>query len=63
MASSRNTAYGLVCRVARGNVSQIEIPQALSTIFDSPDYETSIQGLPEEDLKMWIERLDQVCQL
>lgn len=60
MAAPLNATYELVCRFARGNIPQVEIPQALSTIFDSPDYEFSIQQLPDEDLRKWVERLDQV---
>ncbi|KAF9643105.1 kinase-like protein [Thelephora ganbajun] len=60
MAAPHNTTYGLVCRLARGNVPQVEIPQVLSTIFDSPDYKSSMQRLPEQDLRMWVERLDQI---
>jgi len=60
MATPRNTTYELIYHFTRGNIPQIEIPQALSTIFDAPDYKYSIQQLPEQDLRMWVERLDQV---
>ena len=63
MAAPPNTTDALVSRLARGNTPPIEIPQALSAIFDSPDYETSIQKLSGKDLEMWVERLDQVRYL
>jgi len=61
MAAPRNTTYKLIYHLARGNIPQVEIPQVLPTIFDARDYKYSIQQMPEQDLKMWVERLDQVC--
>ena len=60
MATPRNTTYELIHHLGRGNVPRTEIPQVLSTIFDARDYKHSIQQLPEQDLGMWVERLDQV---
>ena len=41
----------------------MEVPQVLSTIFDAEDYKVTMRDLPEEDLRMWVEALDQVYQL
>ena len=60
MAAPRNTTYELIHHLARGNVPTVEIPQVLSTIFNARDYKNSMQTLPEQDLKIWVERLDQV---
>ncbi|KAF9645557.1 kinase-like protein [Thelephora ganbajun] len=59
MAAPRNTTYKLICHFARGNVPQAETPQVLSTIFDAQDHRYHIRQLPEQDLRMWIDRLDQ----
>ena len=63
MADPRNATYKLIYHLARGNVPQVEIPQVLPTIFDARDYKYSVQQLSEQDLRMWVERLDQVCRL
>ena len=63
MAAPQNATYDLICNFARGNIPPVEIPKVLSTIFDAPDYKPSIQLLQEQDLGMWVERLDQVCCL
>lgn len=63
MAAPRNTTYELIYHLTRGNIPPAEIPQVLSTIFDARDYKQSIQQLQEHDLMMWVEHLDQVCQL
>jgi hypothetical protein len=55
-----NTTGELVRNFARGKVTQGNVPRALPTIFDAPDYTSTIQGLSKEDLKMWVDRLDQV---
>lgn len=60
MATPRNTTYELIHHLARGNIPTEEIPQVLSAIFDAKDYKLSIQQLPEQDLRMWVENLDQV---
>jgi len=60
MAAPRNTTPDLIYHLGSGNVPQIEIPQVLSTIFDAPDYKSSINQLPEQHLRMWVERLDQI---
>lgn len=62
MAAPRNTTYELIHHLAGGRVPQAEIPQVLATIFDAKDYKHSIQQLPEQDLRLWVERLDQVSQ-
>ncbi|KAF9789191.1 kinase-like domain-containing protein [Thelephora terrestris] len=54
-----NTTGELVRNFARGKVTQGNVPRALPTIFDAPDYTSTIQGLSKEDLKMWVDRLDQ----
>ena len=53
----------LVYHLSRGNVPQADIPQVLSKIFDAPDCKYIVNQLPEEDLRMWVERLDQVYRL
>ena len=63
MAVPRSITSGLVSRLARGDVPQVEIPKVLSTIFDATDYKYSIEHLPEQDLETWVERLDQVYLL
>jgi len=60
MAAPRNTTYELIYHIGRGNVKEKEIPQVLSAIFDAPDYKHSIRRLREQDLTMWVERLDQI---
>jgi len=60
MAAPRNTTYELIYHIGRGNVTETEIPQVLSTIFDAPDYKDCTQRLREKDLVMWVERLDQI---
>lgn len=62
MAAPRNTTYELVLHLARGNVPPSEIPQVLSTVFDAQDYKSSLTQLRGDDLKMWVERLDQVAR-
>ena len=62
-APPRNTTYELIHHLARGNIPTIEIPQVLSTILDARDYKHSIERLPEQDLRMWVENLDQVYRL
>jgi len=63
MAPPRSVAYGLVCHLVKDNATHAEISKALSTIFDATDYKYSIENLPEKDLKMWVDRLDQVYQV
>ena len=63
MAAPRNTTYELIYHLSRGSIPPAEIPQVLSTVFDARDYKPSIQRLHEPDLRMWVERLDQVPQL
>ena len=63
MAAPRNTTYELIYHIGRGNIPEAEVPQVLSTIFDARDYKYFMQQLPEQDLGMWVERLDQVCRI
>ena len=58
----RNTTYELIHHLGRGSIPKLEVPQVLSTIFDAKDYKVTIHDLPEEDLRMWVEALDQVYQ-
>ena len=63
MAAPRNTTYSLIHHLGKGNVPPAEIPQVLPAIFDAQDYISSIQQLPDQALRMWVERLDQVYRL
>jgi len=60
MADHPNTTQGLVIHLARDSFPPAEIPQVLSTTFDAGDYKISIDLLGDPDLRMWVERLDQV---
>lgn len=61
MSAPRNTPYELVYHVARGNVPQAEIPGALHTIFEAPEYKDLLRKqLAGEDLRLWVERLDEI---
>ncbi|KAF9789189.1 kinase-like domain-containing protein [Thelephora terrestris] len=60
MAAPRNTTYELIHHLARGNIPQTDIPQVLSTIFDAPDHKDLVAQLPEQDLRLWTDRLDQI---
>ena len=59
MAASHNTTSEVV-RLARDKVEQSEVFQVLSTILNATDYINSIRQLPEQDLRMWVDRLDKV---
>lgn len=60
MSVPRNTTYELIYHFARGNVPPHEIPQVLSTIFNALDYKDALRQVPEQDIVMWVERLDQI---
>ena len=60
MAAPRNTTYELIHHLARGSIPPADIPQVLSTIFNARDYKSSLKQLHETELRMWVERLDQV---
>lgn len=59
-APPRNTTYELIYHLARGNVPQGEIPQVLPPIFDARDYKYTVEQLSDQDLRMWVDSLDQV---
>ena len=63
MAAPRNSTYELIIHLSRGSVPPAEIPQVLSTVFDARDYKHSLKKLQEPDLRLWVERLDQVSRL
>lgn len=54
-------AYELIRRFTGGNDPPAEVPRLLSAIFDAQDYVPSLEKLQEQDLGIWLERLDQVC--
>ena len=43
-----------------GDIPQSDIPRVLSSIFDAQDYKRTIEQLREQDLRMWVDGLDQV---
>ena len=55
-----NTTYELVYRFASGIIPQDDIPKVLLSIFDARDYQDCMRQLPEQDLRMWVDRSDQV---
>ena len=61
IATPHNMAYELIRRFTGGNDPPAEVPRLLSAIFDAQDYVPSLEKLQEQDLGIWLERLDQVC--
>ena len=54
------TTYQLVHYLGMGMASPAEIPDVLMKIFNASDYKSSLRHLPDPDLMMWVELLDQV---
>jgi len=59
-APPRDATYKLIYHLARGNVPQGEIPQVLPQIFDARDYKYTVEQLSDQDLRMWVDGLDQI---
>ena len=60
MTTQCDTACELDYRFAGGNIPHEHIPKVLPCMFDARDYQDCIRQLPEQDLKMWADRSDQV---
>ena len=60
MTTQCNTTCELDYRFAGGNIPHEDIPKVLPCMFDARDYQDCILRLPEQDVKMWTDRSDQV---
>lgn len=60
LAIPRDMVHELIQHLARGGVPPVKTPSVLSAIFDARDYNQSLQQLPEQGLRGWVDRLDQV---
>lgn len=60
MAVSRNAVGNLIHDLTSGIVPQNQIPQVLFTIFNARESMDYMLLLPEQDLRIWVECLDQV---
>ena len=59
-SAAHNITYELLHRFVMGDTPQSDIPSALSSIFNAQDYKWTIEQLREQDLRMWVDGLDQV---
>jgi hypothetical protein len=62
MAAPRLTTYELIHHLARGNVPQAEVTQVLNTILNAQESRDLIMRLQEQDLRLLVDRIDQVYQ-
>lgn len=62
-APPSNSTYALIYHLVRGNIPPADFSQVLSTIFSAQDYKYALQEVSSQDLRAWVETLDQVDRL